>query len=483
MKIECSKKKYYPILILVLHLVFMGELYAQSSGSFFMLPESFQAQMMNPAFARNDEAIIVAVAGLAGGTIGNSGNFKISDLIREQPSGDMAIDLEHFYHVGSATSRISDWSSVPLFYVGIPLENGRLSFYLKEQLYSSLAVKTSAIEFFVNGNFPDKFRSFNTDELRLSAFGYREWAAGYAFNLTDRINIGIRGKLLFGVALVELDNWEYGIETSESGEEVQLTSKGRGWLSVPYSMETTNDQLQQINSTNAVGKYLGSYHNPGFAIDFGITYLINNRNQFSFSVADLGGIWFRHNAATINQNTSYNFSGFELSNSLDLNRDSQYVDSYDVLLNTKDSIRNVFRPAVYSSGFLKQIAAKTALHYQFNYSHNLVFGITNQTAFYGNNLFNSLSFGAKQITGSFSFFENINLHGYNDVTVGGGLLWESKFTQVVLATDNFLAVYHPADQKTFSFTVGINFLINKPDKPETSKGITSPNFPFYKILK
>ena len=481
MKIRTSSNKYiFFLFFLITSLV--KEIYSQSIGSMYFFQDNYQSQILNPAYQRNDNAIIVAVPGLSGISMVNRANFKITDLIRKQPNGDMAIDLEHFYNRGDERSRISDFITIPLIYVAIPKENGQLSFYYKEQIGMSLNMNTKAIQFFDNGNRLNEYKNITTEKASLTTLGYREFAGGFAFSLDEKTNIGIRAKILFGAISFEINNWEYKVETSETGEVVTLSSEGDGRFSVPYPMELKNGEIEILYAENTVGKYLTNFHNPGFAMDFGITHKIGQRSMVSFNANDLGGIWFRYNAAILTQNRSYDFTGFDLTNSLDYKNPGEFINRYNVVSYTKDSVRNVFIPYNDSLKYSKGIAPKTAFHYQYGYSEKILFGITNQTTFLKNNFINTLSVSSVQKMGGLSLFENINVHGLNQVSLGGGLYWETRFFQMILATDNLLAVYHPANQKSFSATIGISFLLDNKKSSKKSEGKFSPHRPFYRIL-
>jgi hypothetical protein len=94
---------------------------------------------------------------------------------------------------------------------------------------------------------------------------------------------------------------------------------------------------------------------------------------------------------------------------------------------------------------------------------------------------------------NFSVFENLNLQGVSDVTVGGGFQYEVDFFQAFLATDNIIAFYHPANNKIFSVTAGVCILLNHkkfidPEKQKNKgiknrKGKISPELPYYKNLR
>ena len=189
------------LIVFIIQGIFIFRINAQTTGSLFLLPDNFQSQMVNPAFMRNDAAVVIAIPGFAGGTFGNTGNFKFTDIIRRQPNNEMAFDIEHFYNQGVATTKLVDWSAIPYFYVSFPAKEGRLSFYFKEQISTSIQFRTKAIEFFNTGNQYEQYKSFYTDQAQVNASAYREFAVGYATNKTDRLSVGIRGKLLFGVII------------------------------------------------------------------------------------------------------------------------------------------------------------------------------------------------------------------------------------------------------------------------------------------
>lgn len=480
MKIKRLKTLHILVFLFMLNSILSKHVNAQSIGSMFMLKDNFHSQMFNPSYMRDDEAVVIAIPGFAGAGLGNSGSFKISDLIVEDQSGSMVFDIENFYEAGNSESLIKEWSYIPLVYVGIPVENGRISIYLKEQIHSEFGFNIGALDFFDNGNFPSNYRIYNTDNINFSGIEYRELAVGYAQSINEKIDVGIRGKLLFGTVFAEVNNWNYGINTSETGDEVELTSEGFGKLSLPVPLELDiENRILRVIGDNALGKYLGSFHNPGLAIDVGATIQLNEKSWLAASVNNLGAIWFRHNSMTIEQDASYTFNGFDISNSIDSKIGNGYIDPSFLILKTKDSIRNVYRPVAKTARFVVGMVPQASLHYQHYFLDYFVGGVSNQTAFYKNSVLNIFTISVLQKKGDFSFFENINLYGLNSITVGGGFQWEGRGWQLFAASDNLFAVYHPAKNKSFSMSVGISVLLNKPIKEKIPKGKYTPHLPFF----
>lgn len=87
-------------------------------------------------------------------------------------------------------------------------------------------------------------------------------------------------------------------------------------------------------------------------------------------------------------------------------------------------------------------------------------------------IINKLTFSAKQKFGSLSVFESVNIHNVNSVTLGAGLQWDASFFQLFFATDNIFAFYHSANQKSFTASFGISFLLRK---RRIEKGIKREN--------
>jgi hypothetical protein len=263
---------------------------------------------------------------------------------------------------------------------------------------------------------------------------------------------------------------------------------------VPYPITLRSDStIYSIDFDKAFSKYMRAYQNHGFAIDLGINYRINKKSSFSAAVRDLGAIWYSYNANKLIQNDKYGYIGFDLVSAVRWPEEPGYTNPNVLIDFLKDSIRNIWQPAVVESNFVSSLATKTVLHYQFQYSKKYLFGITDQSAFQRNNFQNILTVSALQKWPNLSVFENVNLHGVSDVSIGGGIQYEGDFFQAFCATDNLIAFYHPANNKTFSVSVGICILLNHkkeidPDKQNKKgikkrKGKTSPDLPYYKHLR
>lgn len=461
---------------------------SQISASLFMMPDNFYGQMANPSYMRSDDATTIAVPFLSGFSFGNHGNIKVTDLIVVSETGRPMVHFDRFAQLAKPDNYLGQMLSVPLFYYSFPVEKGIVSFYYSENSSTSVRFKKDAFDFVLNGNTNENYRSFDSREINFFALGYREFTFGYARKLNDNWSVGARAKILFGELLANTDNWNYGLETSDDDGAVRLFSKGEGRLYSPLPLEfTENGQIDGVISRRVLQKYFLNFSNPGLAIDLGFSYFIDEQNTITFAARDLGGIWFRKNAMDVHQEGNHKFLGFDVSGSVGSPDDPGYIDSELSVYYEKVKIRDVFRPFADTARFVQGLVPKTAIHYQHNYSDKLLFGLTNQSAFYPNKFRNILSVSSIQRSSKFSVFENVSLHEFNNITVGAGLQFESDRFQAFVAIDNLLAMYYPANQRTYFLSFGTSFLLNsekaalfgKRKKVKGRNGKASDELPFY----
>ncbi|MBN2635017.1 MAG: hypothetical protein JXR61_02020 [Prolixibacteraceae bacterium] len=456
---------------------------AQYPGSMMMFQDNYYSQMMNPAYMRSDKATTLVVPVLGGLSVKNAASFRISDLINVSSENKPELDFERFYNKSRANNFIGTSVSVPLIYINTPANNGFFTFYYQERAQMLSRFSSSLLEYVNTGNIPVEYRNYSSEKINSVGLGFKEFSFGYALKQNEQLSFGFRGKILFGNFYYLANDWEYGIHTSENGDKVTLSSSGSGQMYVPVPVYLgRREQVYYIDGSNKVGNYLSSFSNPGLALDFGFIWNIDKSREMSFALRDLGGIWFRKDGLDLKLDNSYDFTGFDLENAIRYLDDYGYVNPLTSMLNTKEEIRDVYRPLADSTRFAKFIPPQTVFHYQVKTSPRYEFGITNQTVFQKKLLYNSTSFTALQKWANFSVFESVNIHQLSSIALGGGFQYTGEKFQVFLAADNLIAFYHPAKNKTLSLTFGMSFLFNHKKNATDSNGMFLPHLPFYRIL-
>jgi len=124
---------------------------------------------------------------------------------------------------------------------------------------------------------------------------YQEIAFAYAYRFKNKLNIGIRPKVLMGITNLSSDRTTIGLSPDSTGHQSVLSS--------PLVVHSTALDLFPTN-------------NVGFAFDFGMNYDINQRVSVSFSASDLGFIRWSQGVTNLNDQGMGNkvFNSIPLSN-------------------------------------------------------------------------------------------------------------------------------------------------------------------------
>ncbi len=459
------------------------------NSSLFLLPDNFYAQMLNPSFMRTDEGRIYAFPGMAGFTIRNTGNFRFTDFIYTSSSGDAVLDFNRILQNGEKRNAGSEYFDLPLFYMAVPIKKGMFSLYYREKIQNSLYFPSTALLWFEHGNSPELYRNYDIGDIDLRFLGTHELAAGITKKVNKKIKAGIRGKLVFGAAFIEANNWTYGIYTSEAGDEVLLTSGGSGRLAIKFPVKTLDEsRINEIDFENPLKNYLGNFGSPGVAFDAGITWEPDKTNQYSVALNDFGFVLFGNNARKMYQDGSYLFTGMDISNVIVSREGGDYVAPLKLMMSTKENIRLVYRPFYTDTKIFSGLGPKLFLNYKHIYTETFTAGWSNQTIFQKGYFLNTFSINALYSPGCMSYVTGLSLYNLSSVTLGGGIQWTNRNSQLFVFTDNLLALYHPATQKSYSITFGMNLLLDQDisllkKKRSVGNGRISSFRPFYKKHK
>lgn len=474
----------------LLTFLFAGKVaFSQINGSLFIKPDNFYAQIYNPAYFRTDEAVAFTFAGFAGASFINQGNFEIADVITLNANNDPRVDFQNFYEASKQRNYIRQDLTVPLLFAMVPFKKGYASFYYNEHLVANSLIHQDAIAFLTNGNIPEEYRNYKSEEIKLAGIAYREFAFGYGKPVNDFLNAGIRAKILFGVAQADSKDWRYGVVTSPDNRMVTLSAEGTARMTIPLPLKLrANKSIHSVDSENAVTNYLGAYGNPGFAVDLGFSYQKTERHFFSVALRDLGFIRIRSNSFELDQKESFDFIGFDLESAIRYPEEADYTNSNTLFMLIKENVREIYQPVVEIRKYTYMMPVKTVLHYHYQQSARHIFAATSQMSFSKQNYYSVFTLSALQNWLNFQVFENLNVHNLNDISLGGGIRYVGTHAEIFAATDNLIAFYHPAENKTFSLTFGICFLLNhkkavSEEKFSPRKGKISPYLPFYEEKK
>ncbi len=147
-----------------------------------------------------------------------------------------------------------------------------------------------------------------TPELKLNLNCYQEFALGIQAEITPQVYIGVKPKLLFGLAHAKTKNASASIFTDPENYSIALDYNLDANIScvMPYTITSdTNNKLGfQFYPDQFAKHWQDAFKNVGAAIDLGVTYRINDQFGIAASVLDLGFIHWKTNNYKISGHSS-----------------------------------------------------------------------------------------------------------------------------------------------------------------------------------
>jgi len=438
-----NKTKY--ILILLLATVIYDAAAQNSQVLYYMnLP---QRHLLNPAF-RPTNAVYIGLPGLSGINFNFNNNFiSFQDVFMKSPVGDSVISILHpDYDVNRFIEKINDINSfgtqaqVQLFGLGFNAGEDLYIFLdINERVEGNIALPGDILRLAFLGNEQFVGNKMDLSALTADLRSYTELGFGFSKNFMDDLRIGVKGKLLFGIATASVLNNSLGITVNEDYTHVFDANMAVN-ISAPFIYTENSDgniegieiDTLRLNSTRKTIKYFLSPENLGLGLDIGAEYKITDRVAVSASITDLGFIRWNRDAKNIRADSRFEFSGIDM---LDVyNRDIS-IDS--LVAEIVDSLANSFNYDNSEAPFTTTIAPGLSVGGSFNLTKSVSVGLLSYTKFVGKQVREALTLSANVNFGnalSASVGYTAANHRYDNL--GAGLAFRTGWVQFYFLTDN-----------------------------------------------
>ena len=289
---------------------------------------------------------------------------------------------------------------------------------------------------------------------------FNEFSMGYSRKdfLLPGLDVGIRGKLLFGIANVATRNSVFDISTSM--EAWNVNSSMQMSVAAPQSVVTFNSDIENedpftIDSTfidNASpGEIVRTFLNPdqaGLALDIGASYRILPQLLVSASVMDIGGIRWK-NTMEGNFDFQYEFRGIEVNpfTGVDTTFVSELTDS---LINSISFVTG--------TPYFSKLNTKLFVGVSYYPIEKIGLGLLSRTDFLGENISQQFTGSVNMTTGKFI---NLSLsYSYMSNTfnnIGAGLSFNVGPLNLYLISDNIVSgALNPLNTRSVNLWFGMN---------------------------
>ena len=309
--------------------------------------------------------------------------------------------------------------------------------------------------------------TYTLDGTGVNLSGFDEIALGWSGAIGNKIQIGVRGKMLFGIGNLSTSNSDLSVSTSEELWSIHSNMEYHASLpfaEVIYDNEgmiedlLIDEELENLNP-GAIAKTAFNGKNLGLGLDLGIDYWLSDRWLLSASVLDIGYIRWTDEVHKVSYITDYDFTSQEID-PFEFTDDFTFNDWIDSTFSgIGDSLAGAleFSPGgVYS----RRLNTKLYIGASWYASPNISFGLLSRTDFLRENVVEQLTASANLKAGRFLHFtlsySYINSYFKN---IGAGISINAGPLNLYVISDNTLnAVFWPQEVQSANLWFGMNFV-------------------------
>lgn len=470
------------ILILGVILSAIPRLEAQVMNSMYFMPGVPQSNRVNPAH-QPQGGFYLGLPGLAPLRAEvSSSSLALGDVILKHPTEDSLItflhplaDKEAFLNKLQPDNYVISEVGSSLVSLGFRTGAGYFSLDISTRVDGDVDIPGDLARLALEGT--EEGRTYTLDGIGANVSGFEEVSLGWSYDLGDRVQIGARGKLLFGIGNLTTTESQLAVTTSEAAWNIRsnmLFKASLGFAEVVYDEEgmiediIVNEKLQDLNAYE-LARYAFNKNNLGAALDLGVNYRPGDRWLLSASLLDLGWIKWKDNIHQGSYTLDYDYTSVEV-NPFDLIDDAN-VDTYadSVLTALGDTLLSGLDLAP-GQAYSTRLNTKLYLGASFYVTPHINFGLLSRTDFLRNAVVEqvtaSANFSAGRILGFTLSYSYINSYFKN---LGAGISLNAGPFNLYVVSDNALnAVFWPQEAVSTNLWFGMNLVFGyrqKMDRP------------------
>jgi hypothetical protein len=460
------KKALYSLSIILALLTFSVNVIAQEITMYHM-HNLQQKHQINPAMW-GDCRVFVGLPGISSVQLGfENRGFEFLDITDNFTNlSDILKDHNQFvFDVG-----------IDLLAFGFKAGKTHISFNFSQKNSFKYSLPKDFLLFLRHGNESFIGETADLSGVDFGALMYTEMAIGFSREITEKLTIGARAKLLNGLADMSVEHWDAGLFTGPVTYELDMNADIQMNTAAPLDVYYNDDDPQKIDSIKMqdikreelLGRYLLNNPNRGFGFDFGAVYSLSDKITLSASVTDfLSQITWTEDVYNLKLKGDYQFEGMSLNSLLS---DDFEEEDFEVL---QDSILSAFA----ISGTKNSYTSKIGTSYYLGGSYD-VLGWLNVGGLVRGKLYKdihlaSYSLSANAKAGRFlSGSVSCTMLGSGDFNLGVGLGLKLGPAQLYLLADNIAGINYdpalnvpwPGSTQNLDFRFGINLLFGCRDK-------------------
>lgn len=444
--------------VVLAYFILEFNLFSQLNTTLFFMPNSPQANFVNPAVSNECKLLIgLPVISSVHLNAGNSG-FSLNQVLKKQSDNTYLFDGNSVMNNLGGTNYFDSEVHSNLAFVGFWLKDNYITFAVNEKFDFLLTYPSDLFAFAWKGN--SQFEGKTAEFSRTSAFmNYRrEYAFGITRNYESEYSWGIRGKFLFGKLNTSMNKSKINFFTDPNNFDLNFDSDWQMNTSLPINVSVhSNDTLNSIAYNGTLGGVLLNRKNLGFATDLGFIRFLDNRTTIAGSLLDAGFIFWKDNGHSFTQNGHYAYHG-PLGDSID---EQSYLDDLTRVLKDEFGIRAT------KTSYLQFLSPRIYLGGTYKLRNDLTVGLVGTSKITRYKIISAVTLSlnkefSKKFSGSVSYS-----YMYRSLkNIGLGIKVGRSPAQFYLVSDNILGFINPMSARTVNLRFGLqlNFGCNRREK-------------------
>lgn len=348
---------------------------------FLNIPQSSQ---LNPAF-RPGAGIYIGLPALSGIYMGMSNNvLNVAELFQPMEGSDSIMTILHpdydrdrFFRSIGNSAFLSGELNVQLLGVGFALaDDWWLDLGLTARGQGRAMLPADLFTLALEGNEGFTGSSADLSGMGMEAQAYLQTHIGLSKNITDRLRVGGRLKIMQGALSASLVAEELELQVHDDYSHT-LNSIIELRLGGPFDVSLDEDGFIDdiiFRGNAGFGEIGPSFSNFGMGIDIGAEYMLMDNLHLSASIIDLGYMKWGRESFVFRATNNFTFDGFDVSDAITGDRDFSLI-----LEEFGDSLLNTFEFSSSEEGYTTGMPARMYLAASYQPLSFLSLGLLSRT--------------------------------------------------------------------------------------------------------
>ncbi len=429
---------------------------AQYDLGFYSMRAVPQTNLLNPAFIP-DYKYHFGMPGISSAytEFGTNGP-RYNQFFQVTPGDSLGINPSGILDNVKAYNNVSSRTSQQWLNGGMKWKNFYFSASISDIEEASIIYSDKLAKLSLEGNAQFIGQTINLDPVGIKMLHYREYAVGAAWDFNDKLNFGMKAKMLFGKSAINSKQMDFELTTADDYYYLDIKSNFLINTSVPANKKSEGDP--------SWSEYAFYGSNIGFGFDFGATYKLDDLWSFSASVIDLGYIQFDRYLKTYSSESEFTYKGIDAMQFEGMEQ-AQVDEQWTII---KDSLTDLFDMEETVDKFIVPLTAKIYLGADYKFSDKETISVLTRIEILKGRVRPSFTASYfRQLNDIFGVSASYTMINRSYFNIGLGAVARFDPVQIYIATDNIIGVFVPDMVRYANIHIGVNFIFPGSNKKNT----------------